>query len=299
MAAGMELGQPFAAVERLQPWRHLGRGVAQVHAQAGEHAGEFLHVALAVATVHAQRVQLHQLAGVVLVEAARRVLLVVEVAQHGRVRGAGDQQIAEATERVRAQGPLVIADQHAQIGLGLPDIEVVEPEPGHLLAQAVRRMQRQQQRAAGRLARHSGQPLLVVLAVLAAAALLQIGHQRRQRHLADGQRIDRRLHRRGQCGVLWRMQQRLHGVAPAAPGPVVDAGRAGAPGEAVQQGQIRGVQRTVRRPHGGGPPARRRTSGQQDGGQERSALGHRVSPEGKLLQCNTDMRDSRLRDGWN
>src|SRR5207249_1250079 len=56
----------------------------KVDARAGEDTRERLHVGLRVAAVYAQRVQLHQLARVVLVDRVAGVLGVVEVDQHRR-----------------------------------------------------------------------------------------------------------------------------------------------------------------------------------------------------------------------
>src|SRR5205814_1544159 len=64
-----------------------------LHAPAGQDARDVDHVRLRVAAVHAERVELEQLAGVVLVDAApvrsprapgRHALDVVEIEEHGR-----------------------------------------------------------------------------------------------------------------------------------------------------------------------------------------------------------------------
>ena len=58
------------------------------------------------------------------------------------------QQVAEAAERVRADRlVLVVADHRADVALVRVDVEVVEPEPGHLLLQLVGRIEVAQQRA--------------------------------------------------------------------------------------------------------------------------------------------------------
>ena len=45
----------------------------------------------------------------------------------------------------------IIADENAQVRLVLMHVEMVEPEPGHALTQLVRRIERMQDRARGRL----------------------------------------------------------------------------------------------------------------------------------------------------
>jgi hypothetical protein len=88
-----------------------------LNAPAGEAARHFGDVFLRVAAVHAERVQLHQLAPVVLVQAALHFPLLVvgvqvrthglEIVQeekHGRTLRGGFQQIAELAEHMRADG---------------------------------------------------------------------------------------------------------------------------------------------------------------------------------------------------
>ena len=81
----------------------FGIGGVRVDADAGQDARQLLHVLLGVARAHAHGVQLHDLAGVVLVDVAGGVVGVVEVAQHRRVAQRRLQQVAEAAERVRPQ----------------------------------------------------------------------------------------------------------------------------------------------------------------------------------------------------
>ncbi len=229
----------------------------EVDAQAGEDARQFLHIALAVAAVHAHGVQFHQFARVVLVDVAGGVLLVVEVAQHRRMEGGGAQQVAKVPEGVHAQCLiLVVADQYAQVALGLVYVEVVEPEPGHLLLQLRRRIQVAQQVAGRRFARQAVHFLLVALLrgfflrvvgdrVRVLAALFQVAHQLQHRLPGDGHGADLRLHLGGQgcrrlrAQLLFQITPRsglrdaLHGGAIGTPG---DA--AGEPG-AVHRGQRR------------------------------------------------------------
>ncbi len=61
--------------------------------------------------------------------------------------GGRPQQIAEMPERVVAQVLLVVADGLADVGLEEMHVEMVEPEPRHLFAQLVRRIEIAQQAA--------------------------------------------------------------------------------------------------------------------------------------------------------
>ena len=125
-------------------------------APAAQHGSEGRDVGLGVDAgprrLGAERVQLEHLAGQVLVDAgdARAFVLpggaprlesndarvrpgrlgVVEVAQHRRVRGRGEQQGLEVAGNVRADGiALESADEAARGALELRDREVVGPEP--------------------------------------------------------------------------------------------------------------------------------------------------------------------------
>ena len=210
MPRRVELEQALAQVQRLLLRAQLGCVRPQIDADAGEHARQLLHVALAVATGLAQRVQFHQLARKVFVQVAGGVLLVVQVAQHRRVPHHGAEQMAKTPQRMRAQRLVfVIAHQCAQIALVLVDVEVVEPEPGHLRLDLVRRIQRAQHMARGGFAGQLIQRLLIGLArslagivfldgVSLAAALFQAQHQRGEGLAAELQRIHLALRRRRQ-----------------------------------------------------------------------------------------------------
>ena len=78
MARGIELECAFANVQP-RPFGPEMRRIAGVDADAGEHPGELLHVLLGVARVDAERVQLHELARVVLIDVAGGVLVVVQI----------------------------------------------------------------------------------------------------------------------------------------------------------------------------------------------------------------------------
>ena len=58
--------------------------VRPVDRPSGQRTRDFLHVLLRIAAVHPERVELHQLARVVLVQPAPRAEMVVEVVEHRR-----------------------------------------------------------------------------------------------------------------------------------------------------------------------------------------------------------------------
>ena len=214
VSARVEFKQALAHVQRLLRRWQARRVAAQLglHAHAGQHPGELLHVALRVARVHAQGVQLHQLARVVFIDAARSVLGVVQKLQHGRVAHHGPQQIAETPQRMRADGAVFVVAQHgADFALALEHAEVVQPEPGHLLLHLAGRIHGAQQVALGGLARQPVHLLLpgvargllgrIVRQRIGGLALLHhVGHQFGGGALRDRHRADLRLHRAGQRG---------------------------------------------------------------------------------------------------
>ena len=279
MARRVELGQAIAPVLRLLRRLHLRQlaRLGQAQAQAAQHPGQLLNVALGVAAVHAQRVQLQQLARVVLVQAPGGAGLVVEIAQHRRLEGGGLQQVLEAAERALAQRLLMVADQRPQIGLGRGDAEMVAPEPGHALAHPVRRVQRQQQRAVDRLAMQLVEPAVGSLPVLAAAQLLDLLQPRQRTHRHDRHRLQPRLHRCGQAFAGRGPQQAGdHAAAPA----LVPAQRGSgidAPAQPVGAGTL-GRRQPRRRPR----PARGRrgTAGQHQRARTRAqALAQEQTPD--------------------
>ena len=131
------------------------------------------------------------------------------------------EQLAEAPERMRPDGALlVVRHQHPQVRLVLEDVEVVHPEPGHLLAQLPRRVQGPQQHARGRLASKARELLLVrllrrLLLVVAAQevqalpAALHFLRELFDRALGDGHRVHLRLDLRRQRCFLRRLQLRF------------------------------------------------------------------------------------------
>src|SRR2546429_10030013 len=102
------------------PWRtykpcdssQVRRG-CRVDSDAGQHAGELLHVLLAVAAVDAEGVPLHQLARVVLVDVADGILGVVEVLEHGRVRS--EEHTSELQSRLQLVRRLLLETKKAVV----------------------------------------------------------------------------------------------------------------------------------------------------------------------------------------
>ena len=137
MAVRVEREQPLLEGIAERPVRAGG----EVDSRAGEDMRERLHVGLRVAAAYAQRVQLHQLARVVLVDRVAGVLGVVEVDQHRRVHEHRTQQLAEFTEHMRPDGVLlVIREEKQDLLLALENVEVIEPEPSQHFLELVRRI---------------------------------------------------------------------------------------------------------------------------------------------------------------
>ncbi len=114
---------------------------------SGEATGDFGHVFLGIAAVNAQRVQLHQFAAVVFVQALlpplHRIrsgrLPVIQIKQHGGTLGGGFEQILEMSQHVRADHIALVGRHHVAVRTFVQvDVEVVEPEIGeHLFQLAV------------------------------------------------------------------------------------------------------------------------------------------------------------------
>ena len=250
----------------------------QVDADPGEDPGQRLHVALAVAGADAHRVQLHDLAGVVLVQVARRVGVVVEVAQHGRVAQARHQQVAEMPEHVRADRRVeIVAHRGPQGRLALVDVEPVEPEPRQPLAQLVRAVERPQHPGGGGVPRGrvqrglerllGGLPGLGIGQLLGGLGLRVQRLGAREQAARRRQRVDLGLRGRWQARLGRRMQLRVQPARPALGLEPREGRGRDAPGQRVQEcgiGRHAGRRRIGRT----GPGARR---GQQQGGDQRTA----------------------------
>ncbi|PAV72329.1 hypothetical protein WR25_08953 [Diploscapter pachys] len=124
---------------------------------AGHRAGEFGHVRLGIAGAHAERVQLHDLAGEVFVEAGAAAALgaqpkravgadrhrLIEVDQHRRMPLDGEQHVGEAAHDVRADRLILQrageADQFELVGRSG---EMVRPEMHQPFGEGRRRGER-------------------------------------------------------------------------------------------------------------------------------------------------------------
>ncbi len=250
MTIGIELEQALALVERLAGRGQTRRIGIQADADPGQDARQLLHVLLGIAGAHAHGVQLHDFAGVVLIDMAAGVAGVVQVAEHGRVAQGRLEQVAEPAERPGPDRPvLVIAHQDAHVGLLLVHVEMVHPEPGHLLLQLVGRIEVAQQGAGGGLAGGVVHGLLIGL--LRRLLLVRVGQL--VRRLVLRVQIDDTLGHRGleggkgvDLGLGGRRQGCVRGRVhlPVEPAPGTDGGHLGggrgsrAPGQAVEQGQV-------------------------------------------------------------
>ena len=130
--------------------------IGPLDAPSGENARDVDDVLLRVPAVHAECVQLHQFAGVILVDASphprspspqrgegargrgprRYALGIIQIEQHGGAARRRDEQVFEAAERPWPDRFLDIGRQQKPVGsLAHKDVEVVRPEVDHHLAQ--------------------------------------------------------------------------------------------------------------------------------------------------------------------
>ena len=141
---------------------------------AGERARDLGHVLLRVAAVDAQRVQLHQLAAVVLVQPSFLPVArpssgsrartsgvrigahpVVEIEQHRRTLRRRFEQIAELAEDVRPDRVALVGREQESIApLPRVDVEMVEPEIGEHFLQLPLAVDRAKQLLLGELGHH-------------------------------------------------------------------------------------------------------------------------------------------------
>ena len=271
---GVELEQAVAAIQPHLVRTEPGDVGIQGHPHPGQDARQLLHVGLGVAGAHAHGVQLHDLAGVVLVDAAGGVLVVVEITQHGRMAQGGLQQVAETPQGPGPDGAvLIVADHGAHVAFVHVHAEMVHPEPGHLLLELIGRIEVAQQRSGDRVLAEVVHRLLVgrlgggagrgVLDLAGGLVLAVEAHgQGGQGLLGHRQGVDLGLGRGRQDVVRGRMKLRLQPALGADPGHLVGGRRRGAPGDPVQQRQIVGAQAGRRRGQG-------RVRGQTPGGDGR------------------------------
>ena len=143
---------------RLMPLRIELKPACQVrlvHRPARQDRRQVGHVRLRVAAVHPHRVQLHNLAAIVLVQSLvarlrsriRRIHAirqrirpdaqpVVQIHHHRRALRRRQQQVAELAQRILADRIALVAGRVPLVGiLGDVDVEVIEPEVRHHLLQ--------------------------------------------------------------------------------------------------------------------------------------------------------------------
>ncbi len=286
VAVGVELEQTRPLIQALIGGFQARRLGPDIDPHPGQDAGQLLHVGLAVTGTHPQGVQLHDLAGIVLVDLAGAVLVVVEVAQHGRVAQGRLQQIAELAQRPRPDRlVLVVADHGADIAFLGVDVEMVHPEPGHLLVELARGIEVAQQRPRRRLARQPGHGLLIIL--LRLGPLVRVGNSagvadlgvHLHHQVGHGQAADRQvgdlLAHGGRQAIIGRRMQLLLQPAPRAFGRHVGGGgRALAPAQAVEQRQVVRLERGI----GGRAAGQRQGADTAEDGQSQGSHKHAFLP---------------------
>jgi len=152
--------------------RELGVALRAI-GPAGQHARQLGHVFLGIAAVDAQGMQLHQLAGVILIQTASLRDPVIEVEQHGRMMGRGAQHLAERAKHVGTDRiALVTCDQGTVLPFTRKYIEVVIPEVNHHFFQLARAFDGAQQAGFGRFGGHLLHHF-PALALLATACFLE------------------------------------------------------------------------------------------------------------------------------
>ena len=231
-------------------------------AETGEHVRQRLDIALRVTAVDPERVQLEELAGVVLIDVTLGVLRVVEVLEHRGVLRGREHEVAKVPERVRADRVrLVVGEPEADPRLALENAEVIQPEPDELLVQRVLPVERAQEQPALGLGRRvmtgAAQGVARLALGLVARQLrdlpflgLHEGEGVGQRTTGRRQVADCRHHLGRQC-LSGRGELRDE-VGVAAPGPKLGE-RAAVDAEAqpVEPGEIGRRHRCLRAPAGG------------------------------------------------
>ena len=224
------------------------RGGVGVDRPPGEGPRDLFDVLLGVAAVDAEGVELEELAAVVLVDAAalrgrpgrrgrallRARLLVVEVVQHPGMPGRRAEDLAERRQHVRPDGVAVVGQRRLDVLASGGDVEVVEPEVGHHLAQLVLRAHRPLDLGLDEDGVQVAEGADLVLAhvplralAVGLAVLLGVGRDeaRRARFLGDAARAAVVLGQPRQrlAVVLERADPRLHlGVGDLAPDLLLD-----------------------------------------------------------------------------
>ena len=115
------------------PFKHARAGTLP-NRPAGETQRHLPDVRLRVAAIHAQRVQFHQFACVVLVGIRRRAHVIVQVIQHRRAACTRVEQVRKCPQRVGANHIAIISRLVILHGHDI-DVEVVRPQLNHALKQ--------------------------------------------------------------------------------------------------------------------------------------------------------------------
>src|SRR5579872_4000452 len=123
--------------------------VKRLNRPAGKNARHLRNVGLGIASIHAQGVQFHQFAAVILIQAARGSIglgwlawphtvslgvwpdaePIIEVVQHGRALGYSLHQIAEFAQRVGTDHITLVAGDEILVLVFVDKyVEVIEPE---------------------------------------------------------------------------------------------------------------------------------------------------------------------------
>ena len=111
-----------------------------MYGPAREAARHFLNVALRVAAFHTQGMQFQQFAGIILIGVFTAVfavvLIVVQIAEHGRAMRRRDEHFPKRAQNVRTNDMFCIRrEQRASVALQRVDVEMVCPEVGQNFAQ--------------------------------------------------------------------------------------------------------------------------------------------------------------------
>ena len=107
---------------------------------AAKRAGGFLNIRLRV-VAHAQRKQLHQLAGEVLVRLSAAIRVSVEPHQHRHIAGNVMQQLAKAAQGVAAEERVLRRHLRKRLHLGVRRGKVTVPEQRHLFDERIGRVE--------------------------------------------------------------------------------------------------------------------------------------------------------------
>ena len=134
VAGRVEFEYAFAPIQGPQFRFELRDAGAGIDGNARQDPGEFLDVALRIARIYTECMQLHELTRVVLVELAGGILFIIKVLQHRRMLQGRQDQIAEVPQCMGSDRVFLVVTEHPFRIVGVAvDAEVVQPEPDELL----------------------------------------------------------------------------------------------------------------------------------------------------------------------